>query len=346
MRSLENLYERGQSPWYDNLSRNLITSGKLQDLIDQGVVGVTSNPTIFDQAISSSPDYDELLKECKHSGLDAESTYWELVCTDIAQAADLLKPVYEKTNGKDGYVSIEVSPMLAHKTAETISQANELFSRISKDNIMIKIPATPEGLEAIDAVIANSIPVNVTLIFSQSRYLEVVNAFKSGASKASSVPESVASFFVSRLDTKADTHLVDNPDLLGKAAIANATIVYSLFNDLFEDVSNNSQRPLWASTSTKNPAYSPTLYVDNLIAKHTVNTLPQATIDAINSSNGDFPAENLDANIDTANELWAQICDLTPMEAIMKELEDEGVSSFEQSYQSCLSSISKRLEEL
>lgn len=352
MRSLQGLNQRGQSPWYDNLSRSLIESGALADLISRGIVGVTSNPTIFDQAISGSKDYDAALRDCKSRGLSAEETYWDLVCEDIANAADVLKPVFDRTNGRDGYVSVEVSPLIARDTAKTIAQANELFARISRDNVMIKIPATQEGLEAIEAVLGNSIPVNVTLIFSQARYIEVVNAYKAGvrqsiASGNSRPPESVASFFISRLDTKIDAQLDSNSELAGKGAIANAGLVYGIFQDLFNETEQASaQRPLWASTSTKNPSYSPTLYVDRLITKNTVNTLPHSTIDAIENSDGSFPQEDLETHIEENSNIWNQLLEQTPIDTIMKELEDEGVASFEKSYQSCLESISARLAEL
>ena len=347
MRTLTQLYKRGQSPWYDNLSKGLIESGDLSKLVDGGIVGVTSNPTIFDQAISGSSDYDSSLKNCKERGLSPEETYWELVCNDIAAAADVLRPIYDSTNGKDGYVSVEVSPMLAHKTAETIAQANELFARISKDNVMIKIPATPQGIPAIEAVLANSIPVNVTLIFSQDRYIDVVNAYKAGVAKAQKSAASVASFFISRLDSKVDAQLQSDSDLLGKAAIANAGVVYDLFEQNFDKSERETaQRPLWASTSTKNDSYSPTLYVDELIDSNTVNTLPHVTIDAISTSDGDFPAQNLADEIETHKKTWEQVVVAVPIDAILKELEVEGVSSFEKSYESCIASISARLADL
>ena len=348
MRTLKQLTLRGQSPWYDNLSRGLIESGQLQDLVSKGIVGVTSNPTIFDQSISGSADYDVALAQCKAKGLSAEETYWDLVTSDIAAAADILRPVYDQTNGNDGYVSVEVSPLLAHKTAETIAQANELFARISRDNVMIKIPATPEGLGAIEAVVANSIPVNVTLIFSQERYIEVVNAYKAGVEASNKAPASVASFFISRLDTKVDAQLDEESPLLGKGAIANAAVVYELFEKHFpsEAERKNAQRPLWASTSTKNPSYSPTLYVDELIAPHTVNTLPHATIEAIENSNSEFPNSDLQETIEGNSQIWREIEQSVSIESIMKELEDEGVSSFEKSYLSCLDSISARLADM
>lgn len=349
MRSLAQLNERGQSPWYDNLSKSLIESGALGELVSRGITGVTSNPSIFDQAISSSSDYDGALRVCKEKGFDAESSYWELVCADITAAADVLQPVYDRTKGTDGYVSVEVSPLLAHNTAETIAQANELFTRIARDNVMIKIPATQAGIPAIEAVLANGIPVNITLIFSQERYGQVVQAYKDGVAKSQAdgnpqSPASVASFFISRLDTKVDAQLDATSPLLGKGAIANAGVVYGQFEELFSTPERSTaQRPLWASTSTKNPAYSPTLYVDELIAQHTVNTLPHTTIDAIENADGSFPDVDLSSHIAQCTQDWNELCTLVPMDTIMKELEDEGVASFEKAYGSCLESISTRL---
>jgi transaldolase len=351
MRTLAQLNDRGQSPWYDNLSRTLISSGELKSYLDSGIVGVTSNPTIFDNAISSSSDYDSALKDCAARGLSAEETYWELVCDDIAAAADVLKDVYERSNKRDGYVSVEVSPLLARNTAETIAQANELFARIQRDNVMIKIPATQEGIPAIEAVLANNIPVNVTLIFSQERYRDVIAAYKKGAataiaSGAPDAPQSVASFFISRLDAKVDAQLDEDSELAGKAAVANAGLAYELFESEFDESERASaQRPLWASTGTKNPAYSPVLYVDSLIAPHTVNTLPQVCIDAISSTDGDYPGEDMNVSVDAHRTQWSDITKIVSMDSIMKELEDEGVASFEKSYHSCLASIESRLAD-
>lgn len=352
MRNLHQLYERGQSPWYDNLSRSLIESGELAALVDQGIVGVTSNPTIFDQAISSSSDYDSSLLSCHERGLDATQTYWELVCDDIIAAADILKPVYDRTNGRDGYVSVEVSPLLARNTAETIAQANELFARISRNNVMIKIPATVEGIEAIEAVLSNAIPVNVTLIFSQERYADVIGAYQRAmdslqAQGVEELPQSVASFFVSRLESKADALLSSHSPLRGRVAVANAAMAYKMFESAFPaDKRTSSQRPLWASTGTKNPDYSPVLYVDELIATNTVNTLPHATIDAIGSTDGEYPQASLDDVFSRNEMVWNDAITAIDMPTVFKELEEEGVASFERSFHSCLASISARLAEI
>ncbi len=351
MRNLAQLLERGQSPRYDNLSRTLIQSGELQEMVDKGIVGVTSNPTIFDQAISSGHDYDNALRACHEKGLDANATYWELVCDDIAAAADILLPVYDATNGRDGYVSVEVSPLLARQTAETIAQANELFARIARENVMMKIPATAEGIAAIEAVLSNSIPVNVTLIFSQQRYSEVIGAYQRAIASIqgqgeTKLPQSVASFFISRLDTKVDAALDADSLLQGKAAIANAALAYKIFQESFPTSQDQAQRPLWASTGTKNPDYSPVLYVDELIAPNTVNTLPHVTIEAIAQTDGDYPSEDLSIHINAYEEAWGHIMNNVSIDTIMKELEDEGVASFEKSFHSCIASISSRLAEM
>lgn len=353
MRSLKKMLDRGQSPWYDNLSRQLLISGELDKFIEEGIVGITSNPTIFDNSISKSDDYDEALRENAINASTPEDTYWNLVCKDIADAADILRPVYEQSNGLDGYVSVEVSPMLAKNTVDTIVQANELYARLSKDNVMIKIPATKEGLGAIEAVIGNNIPVNVTLIFSIERYTEVIASYKKGIAKLrekgiSDTPACVASFFISRLDTKLDPQLPEGSPLIGKAANANASAAYDLFKTEFKDLLDNPRnlmRPLWASTSTKNPLFSQTLYVDELLAKNTVNTLPLATIEAIRNSDGDFPTVDLDINSDQQAKILSEIENLVDLDTIMIELENEGVESFMKSYTSCLESIAARLAQ-
>lgn len=353
MRSLQKMLERGQSPWYDNLSRKILESGELKEMISTGIVGITSNPSIFDNAISKSNDYDDALKVNAQNGLSAQDTYWDLVCKDISDAADIMRPVFDSSNKLDGYVSVEVSPLLANDTVGTIVQANELYARISKDNVMIKIPATLEGLGAIEAVVANNIPVNVTLIFSIARYAQVIESYKKGIAALrekgiDDTPACVASFFISRLDSKVDAGLEQGSDLIGKAANANASIAYELFKTEFKDQLDDPRslmRPLWASTSTKNPAFSPTLYVDELLAKNTVNTLPHVTIEAIGSSPGDFPSEDIDAKADQHAKDFAAIEKAVNIDVIMKELEDEGVDSFKNAYGSCLESISTRLAQ-
>ena len=279
------LVEFGQSPWYDNLTRALATGGLDALMKEHDVRGVTSNPTIFEKAMAVGSDYDAQLRELASSGVSIEDAYWELVTTDITHAADRLRPVYDQQNGTDGFVSVEVSPNLAHDTDGTVTQAKELWHRLAKPNVMIKIPATKEGIPAISAALQAGLNVNVTLIFSLERYAEVIDAFEAGTADNSGA--SVASFFVSRVDTETDRRLPEGSALRGKAAVANAKLAYQLFVERLGDAANK-QRPLWASTSTKNPAYSPTLYVDNLIGRHTVNTLAQASVDVLALGDADL----------------------------------------------------------
>ncbi|HEX6640147.1 MAG TPA: transaldolase, partial [Thermoanaerobaculia bacterium] len=299
---LAQLPKVGQSVWYDQTDRNLISTGKLQRLIDEDDLrGMTSNPTIFEKAIGGSEDYDQQLRALATAGKSRDEIYDELVLEDIGNAADVFSSVYEKTNGEDGFVSLEVSPMLAQRTDETVAEAQRLFTRLGRTNVMIKIPATPEGIPAIEQAIALGININVTLIFSNDVYAKVIEAYLRGLEKRVSqgLPigniASVASFFVSRIDAAADKQmeakLKDDPSLeglLGKVAIANAKMAYQLFKQVFtserfirlRDQGARVQRPLWASTGTKNPKYSDVLYVESLIGPDTVNTVPPATYEA------------------------------------------------------------------
>jgi transaldolase/glucose-6-phosphate isomerase len=298
----------GQSVWYDHLSRELITSGELQKKIEEdGLRGVTSNPAIFEKAITGSTEYDEAVKELARQGKSALEIYEALVIQDIQMASDLLQPVYEKTNGVDGYVSLEVSPHLARDTTGTISEALRLWQKVDRKNLMIKVPATPEGLPAIEQLIAKGLNINITLIFSQEVYEQVAYAYLSGLEKrvAEGKPldtiASVASFFVSRIDTAVDALLESRirqattdqekaklASLMGKVAIANAKLAYQRFKQIFqsdrfralEKKGARIQRPLWASTGTKNPKYSDVLYVESLIGPNTINTMPPATFQA------------------------------------------------------------------
>src|SRR5581483_172432 len=286
--AIAHLHDFGQSPWYDNLARPLLTGGGLANLIEEdGIRGVTSNPTIFEKAMAAGAGYDEQLKETADEGLGIVDSYWRLVIDDVGNAADLLRPVHDSTGGADGFVSVEVSPDLAHDTAETCAQAKQLFTQLGRPNVMIKIPGTLEGLPAITETIAAGINVNVTLIFSLERHDAVIDAYLTGLERLAaaggdlSTVSSVASFFVSRVDTETDRRLPEGHALRGKAAVANAKLAYRLFQQRFagerwEALAAQGarlQRPLWASTSTKNPAYSSTLYVDELIGRNTVNTL-------------------------------------------------------------------------
>jgi transaldolase len=360
--SIARLNDFGQSPWYDNLARTLLQDGGLERLIDDdGVKGVTSNPTIFDKAMAAGEGYDEQLEECAAKGLSIEDSYWELVVQDVGNAADLLRPVYDATGGADGFVSVEVSPELAHDTDATIAQAKELFGRLGRPNVMIKIPATLEGLPAIQANVGAGINTNVTLIFSLTRHDAVVDAYLAGIEKFvgdggdPSTVSSVASFFVSRVDTETDRRLADDSPLRGKAAVANAKLAYRLFQQRFSGDRWDAlaakgarlQRPLWASTSTKNPAYSTTLYVDDLIGQHTVNTLAPASIEALHKGDGNLRADTVTEAVDEADKVMADLAAAgVDFDDVTATLEREGVQSFAGSFNDALATLEKRRAEV
>jgi len=294
------LHKLGQSIWYDNIERRLLVNGELADMISRGEIrGITSNPSIFHNAIAKTNDYDSAMQPMAWSGWNTEDIFWQLAVEDVRAAADLFKPLYEESTGGDGYVSLEVSPKLAHDTVKTFRDAQHLWSWVDRPNLMIKIPATAEGLPAIRKAIAAGLNVNVTLIFSLERYAEVMDAFMRGledrlkAGKPISGIASVASFFVSRVDSKVDSKLkaIGSPSalaLMGKAAIANTRLAYALFKktfsserfELLQAAGAQVQRPLWASTSTKNPDFRDVLYIEEIIGPQTVNTVPPATLDA------------------------------------------------------------------
>ena len=300
---VQDIQRLGQSIWYDNIRRGLLDSGELKRLIEMGVTGLTSNPTIFEKAIAGSTDYDEALAELARSDKSVDQSYEALVIEDIRNTADLLRPIYDRTGGVDGYASLEVSPKLAHDTAGTTAEARRLFGALDKPNVMIKVPATAEGIPAVRQLISEGININVTLIFSLEAYRQVMEAYVAGLEEYIATGgdpsriASVASFFVSRVDMAVDTLLEERmrqgePDvkaLMGKAAIANAKLAYQEFQrvfgeERFSDLKGKQarpQRPLWASTSTKNPAYSDLMYVEALIGPHTVDTLPPATLTAL-----------------------------------------------------------------
>jgi transaldolase len=298
MSRLHELYERGgQSPWLDNLKRGYITGGELQRWVDRGVRGITSNPSIFQKAISGGADYQSQLRTLLHDGATIEDSYWQLVTKDISDALAILRPVFDESRGADGFVSIEVDPSLARDTTGTIKAARRFHDTIAQPNLYVKIPATAEGVPAIRQMISEGRPINVTLIFGLDRYVEVIDAYLEGLEAFDgdlSTVSSVASFFVSRVDTEVDRRLdaIGTPAALearGKAAVAQAQVAYQLFTQHFRGPrwdqlrarGARPQRPLWASTSTKNPAYRDTLYVDPLIGPDTVNTMPEATLEAI-----------------------------------------------------------------
>jgi transaldolase len=363
---LQRLFDEfGQSPWLDNLKRSYITSGHLATLADSGVRGLTSNPTIFQKAIQGSADYDEQFRTLAADERSIIDDYWALVLQDIHGALDAFAPVYDASNGGDGFVSVEVDPGLAHDGPGTEVAARLLHERIARPNLMVKIPATAEGVPAIQQMIAEGRSINVTLIFSLERYQQVMDAYVDGLEAYAATPgadlsrvASVASFFISRVDTEVDQRLdaVGSPEALalrGTAAVAQGKLAYQLFERTFSGARWDRlrgrgaavQRPLWASTGTKNPAYSDTVYVDNLIGPYTVNTLPEATMDAF-SDHGTL-ARTVDADLDQAYATWRELAaagiDLADVAA---KLEREGVSSFQKSFDELLGALQTKADEL
>lgn len=355
------LNEYGQSPWYDNLTRKLIETGGLARMIDDdGIRGVTSNPTIFQKAMAGGEGYDDQLAELQRDGLAIDSIYWELVLADIRAAADLLHPTYERLHGGDGFVSVEVAPDRAYDTGATIKQVHWLREQADRPNVLVKIPATAEGIPAVEECIAAGISVNITLIFSLDRYTEVIEAYLRGLERHAadggdlSRVASVASFFVSRVDTEADKRLPETSPLRGRVAVANAKLAYRLFRERFagarwqplERAGARLQRPLWASTSTKNPAYSDTLYVDELVGSDTVNTLAQPSIDALRD-HGDPRPDTITNDVEEADEVIAELAAAgVDYDDLTATVEREGVDSFEQSYTDCLTSLEQRASEV
>jgi transaldolase/glucose-6-phosphate isomerase len=356
---IEKLTELGQSLWYDNIERRLLENGELEAMIRRGDIrGVTSNPSIFNNAIAKSNDYDQALIPLAWAGWDAEQIFWQLAVDDIQDACDLFLPIYNESGGSDGFVSIEVSPYLAHETEKTITQAKLLWVRVNRPNLMIKIPATPEGIPAIRKTIAAGINVNVTLIFSLERYAEVMDAYLSGLEDRLAEGEpidhiaSVASFFVSRVDTKVDSLLPVGSSLHGQAAIANARLAYEAFTETFSGERWEAlypkgarlQRPLWASTSTKNPDYPDTAYVDTLIGPHTVNTVPPKTLEAFRDRG--VAKETITRQMDRVRALFGFLeGEGVSMEVVTQELEDEGVQAFADAFTALLKTIEERCAE-
>lgn len=366
---LQRLQDYGQSVWNDNLSRHLIVSGELQHLIDNfGVVGVTSNPTIFDTAISKSDDYDDMIRELVADGRDSQEIYEELVVRDIQMACDILRPIYEKHNHQDGFVSLEVSPLLAHDTERTITDARRLWNRVDRPNLMIKIPGTEEGIPAIEQMLYEGVNVNVTLLFSVDAYREVARAYiraierRAADGKPVDNVHSVASFFISRVDTEVDKRLQNiveedsNTDavilarsLFGSVAIANAKMAYQAFREMFYTDSFGElagrgarfQRPLWASTSTKNPDYPDTVYVDTLIGPNTVQTLAPASIEAF-ASHGTVKA-TLETDIDQAQDVMVALEEAgINYDDVNEVLVREGVASFAKSFDSLMTGLEEK----
>ena len=369
---IRELKQLGQSLWLDNIRRQLITSGELARLRDEGLTGVTSNPTIFEKAVSGSTDYDEAMVRLVKEKATPSEMLWGMMVEDIQAAADVFRPVYEKTKGKDGYVSIEVSPTVAASTRATINFAEDLHERCRRPNVMVKIPATKEGLPAIEDQIAKGHNINITLIFAVARYDEVVEAYLSGLEKLQkkggdlSKVASVASFFVSRVDTKVDKMLADKIQsvadpaekrelerLYGKAAIANSKVAYEHFEKLFDGprwdrlrkAGARTQRPLWASTSTKDPRFPDTYYVEELIGPDTVDTVPPATLAAFRE-HGEV-RRSLDENLDLAKRQLKQLAAAgVDLDQVTYELEVEGVAAFTKSFESLLETIAKTSKDI
>jgi len=362
MNRLVRLYEEfGQSPWLDNLKRDFLTSGALAAQRDGGIRGLTSNPTIFQKAIQGSPDYDEQFRTLVGANASTIDSYWQLVLADIRGALDVFAPLYDASQGHDGFVSVEVDPGLAHDTAGTEAAARLLSETIARPNLMVKVPATVEGLPAIQQMIAEGRSINVTLIFSLDRYERVMESYIAGLEQYASTPgadlssvASVASFFISRVDSEVDARLdaIGSPEALalrGKAAVAQGKLAYERFTQAFSGPrwerlaarGARVQRPLWASTSTKNPAYPDTLYVDELIGPHTVNTLPDATVEAF-ADHGNL-ARTIDANLDAARDAWTALPRVgIDMDDVCAKLEREGVASFQKSFTELLDALATK----
>jgi transaldolase/glucose-6-phosphate isomerase len=360
---LAELAKVGQSVWYDQMERRLVTSGDLQRMIDEDDLrGLTSNPTIFDKAISGSNDYDAQLRGLASQNKSAQEIYDELTIDDIGRAADVFRPAYDKTHGTDGFCSLEVLPTLANDTPGTIAEAKRLFERLARRNVMIKIPATPAGIPAIEESIFNGCNINITLIFSNDVYAQVMEAYLRGLERRveKNLPineiNSVASFFVSRIDTMADKQMEakGETELLGKIAIANAKVAYQLFKDVFgserfqklRHFGANVQRPLWASTGTKNPKYSDVLYIESLIAENTVNTIPPATYKAF-KEHGTVRANAIEEDVDGARTILRKFEEKGfSLEAITKKLTEDGVKSFDESFASLMTTIEARRDDV
>ena len=355
----------GQSPWIDNLGRSLLRDGSLDRWKRRGIRGITSNPTIFQKAIAGSSLYDEELVASLRRHGDVEAAYWDLVCSDIAEAADMFLDVYEESNGGDGFVSVEVSPTLAHDTAGTIAAAQALWARLDRPNVMIKIPATASGIDAVATVIGLGINVNVTLIFDLQGYARVLEAYMTGLEtllgrdpgRISRVA-SVASFFISRVDTEIDRRLtaIGTPEALalrGRGAVAQAQLAYDRFSSVLSgsrwsalrEAGAKPQRPLWASTSTKNPTYPDTLYVDPLVGPMSVNTLPEATAEAF--SDHGSTARSVDSDVARARRDWNALVHVgIDTDDVARVLETQGVEAFVTSFNDLLAELTDKAQHL
>jgi transaldolase len=360
---LEQLADQGQSVWVDFLSREFVEGGDLQGLIDQGVRGITSNPTIFQSAIANGNAYDEQLREVLKEETDPKEIFLQLAVRDIQGACDLLRRVHDEGGGKDGWVSLEVDPNLARDTQGTIEEAKRLRALVDRQNLFVKIPATKEGLPAIEESIASGIPINVTLIFSLERHREVAEAYIRGLERlveGGGDPgrvASVASFFVSRVDTEADKRLDElggHDELKGKLAVANAKLAYQTYKELFsgdrwaalEEKGASVQRCLWASTSTKNPDYPDTIYVEELVGPETVNTMPRELIAAV-LDHGDIRGNTIEEDVDGARKLLEDLKAAgIDYDDVTETLEREGVEKFAKSFQELFADVEAKRDQL
>jgi transaldolase len=358
MNRLRQISELGQAVWLDNINRELLDGGELQRLVDEdGLSGVTSNPSIFQKAMGDTDAYDDALRDALSDTQDPEEVFVRAAYVDIRDAADVLRPVFERTEGKDGYVSFELTPAMAYDPDGSVEQAKRFRGEIGRDNILIKVPGTPEGVTAFEELTAAGISVNVTLLFAVQRYEEIAEAYLRGLERRVEAGEpvdriaSVASFFVSRVDSKVDDALdgTDREDLKGKAAVANAKLAYRSFQQIFSGdrwerlakEGANVQRPLWASTSTKNPDYPDTIYVDGLIGPDTVNTMPEVTLDAF-ADHGTV-ARTIDADLAGAKSVIDAVAGVgVDLDDVARTLESEGVAAFEKSFDELLGTLRQK----
>jgi transaldolase len=365
---LQQLAEVGQSIWLDNIQRSMFASGELKKLIDLGLRGMTSNPTIFEKAIDSGHDYDAQLESLAATETDPNKLFEALAIQDIRNALDLFRPLYDATSGGDGFVSLEVSPLLANDTQGTIAAAKRLWKEVDRPNVMIKIPGTEAGGPAISEAISAGVNVNVTLLFSLESYEIAANAYLAGLEKRAAAGQpidrlsSVASFFLSRIDTKVDKQLDEKiaagqkqlETLLGKAAISNAKLAYERFEQIFssdrfkklEAKGARVQRPLWASTSTKNPHYADLMYVETLVGPHTVNTIPPNTLAAL-LNHGKITANTVKSDVAAAHKVFEDLKKAgISMHDVTSELTVEGVKAFAESYNEMLAAIGGKQKHL
>lgn len=374
MNALMKLFDFGQSYWIDNLNRSMIRSGELQKRVsEEGLRGMTSNPAIFNKAISKSDDYDDQIRELAGKGLTTEQIYEGLAVKDVQDACDIFKPVYEESQGLDGYVSLEVSPYLARHTEETMKEARHLFQLVDRPNLLIKIPGTKEGLPAVEQMLYEGININITLLFSITRYKEVARTYikalkrRDAEGKDLSKIASVASFFVSRIDVLVDQLLKHRllPDtkqdlkvlpgqLLGKIAVSNAKMAYHGFKKIFgseewqrlEDKGAKVQRPLWASTSNKTPEYSDVMYVEPFIGRHTVNTMPEETITAF-ADHGQAVEDSVEQNIEQDATYLKQLQEVgINLDCVTQQLEDEGIQKFIEPFKELIKSVAEKQKSL